>query len=322
MNYFITGVAGFIGSHVAERLLAEGHSVIGIDNFDSFYQRRIKAINLSIAKEYNTFTFHEGDIQDYQFLTSVTHNKGIDAIIHLAAKAGVRPSIIDPIGYQHVNVGGTQNILELARHVGINKVIYGSSSSVYGVNPNCPWKESDHVLQPISPYASSKVSGELLGHVYAELFQIQFIALRFFTVYGPRQRPDLAIHKFVSHIFRGDAIPVYGDGSTARDYTYIDDIVEGIVIATHYTESQYEIFNLGNQRTIHLHRLIEIIEEVMDTKAIIDRQDQQAGDVQITNADISKANLLLGYTPKTDISYGINQFKDWYLNMKKRGIVV
>ncbi len=321
MNYLITGVAGFIGSHLAERLLSNGHSVIGIDSFDGFYAKAIKENNLSAAKSHQSFTLYECDIENYQDVLKVAKDGGIDGIIHLAAKAGVRPSIIDPIGYQNVNVGGTQNMLEIARHCGIQKFIYGSSSSVYGINPNCPWQESDHVLQPISPYASSKVSGELLGHVYAELFGIQFLALRFFTVYGPRQRPDLAIHKFVAKMIKGEVIPVYGDGSTARDYTYVDDIISGIVAALKYSASLYEVFNLGNQRTVQLSQLISVIEEVVGKEPIIDRQGQQPGDVKITNADITKARKLLGYEPNTKIEYGILQFKLWYLEMMKQGLV-
>jgi len=321
MIYLVTGAAGFIGSHLSEALLAAEHDVIGIDNFDSFYSRKIKESNLQPANGHESFTFHEVDIENYEALFNITAKYDISAIIHLAAKAGVRPSIIDPIGYQNVNVGGTQNMLEIARHQNIKKFIYGSSSSVYGINPNCPWKEEDFVLRPISPYASSKVSGELLGHVYSQIFNVQFIALRFFTVYGPRQRPDLAIHKFVAKIINGESIPVYGDGTTSRDYTYVADIVNGIRLALNYEGSQYIIFNLGNQRNISLSDLIMTIEDVVEKKATIDRQKQQPGDVKITNADISKASRLLNYHPETKLRDGIKQFKEWYELMMKEGLV-
>lgn len=248
LNIVVTGGAGFIGSHLIDRLLEEGHTVINIDYFDLFYDESIKRENIKGHLDYNSYTLHEIDIREKDSL-----NKGVpidtDVIVHLAAKAGVRPSIEDPIAYQEVNVAGTQNMLEVAKEKNIKQFVFASSSSVYGENPKVPWKEDDAVLQPISPYASTKVSGELLGHVYSHLYDIRFLALRFFTVYGPRQRPDLAIHKFLKLMSEGKEIILYGDGSTRRDYTYIDDIVDGVMSAIEYKNSKYEVINLGNNQT-------------------------------------------------------------------------
>lgn len=311
MRYLITGGAGFIGSHVGEKLLDLGHEIDVVDNFDPFYDRRIKEQNASMIKQHSRANFYELDIQNYQDLQTRLGLNHYDAIIHLAAKAGVRPSIVDPIKYQNVNVGGTQNILELARHMGIKHIVYGSSSSVYGINPNTPWSEHDNVLLPISPYASSKVSGELLGHVYSQLFNIRFIALRFFTVYGPRQRPDLAIHKFASRIINDEEIPVYGDGSTSRDYTYVDDIVSGVLAAIEYSKSDFEIINLGNSSPLTLSNLILELELSIGKKAKINRLPMQTGDVAKTFADITKARKLLDYYPTTTISDGLAKFISW-----------
>jgi UDP-glucuronate 4-epimerase len=320
MNILLTGCAGFIGSHTCEQLLADGHSVVGVDNFDPFYSRRLKSENLdAIAGQSEScnvpFELIEGDLSDrstYQKIKFQRGSKKVDAIIHLAAKAGVRPSIQDPIGYQEANVIATQNLLEFAREEGIKQFIFASSSSVYGVNPRVPWREDDAVLQPISPYASTKVSGELLGHVYSKLFGIRFLALRFFTVYGPRQRPDLAINKFVRRIDAGEPIPVFGDGSTRRDYTYVKDTVGGIVAALNYRNSGYEVINLGNDQTITLSEMIATIETVVEKKACIDRQPEQPGDVPQTWAEISKARELLGYDPKTKFSDGVRAFYQWH----------
>ena len=247
-------------------------------------------------------------METYQKIDFMNEGRPFDAIIHLAAKAGVRPSIEDPLGYQRANVIATQNLLEFAKKHSIQQFVFASSSSVYGVNPNVPWRENDLVLQPISPYASTKVSCELMGHVYSRLFGIRFLGLRFFTVYGPRQRPDLAINKFVRLINEGKPIPVFGDGTTRRDYTYIDDIISGIIGALHYYKSDYEIFNLGNDQTVTLSELIETIESAMDQKATIDRQPEQPGDVPQTWADISKARNILGYNPCTRIQEGISAY--------------
>ena len=316
MNILLTGCAGFIGSHLLERLLSDGHTVIGVDNFDPFYSRAIKNQNLEhIDSEH--FELIEADLADlptYAKIEFLFEGQSIDAIIHLAAKAGVRPSIEDPVGYQRANVIATQYLLEFAKKHAIKQFVFASSSSVYGVNPNVPWREDDFVLEPISPYASTKVSGELMGHVYSKLFGIRFLALRFFTVYGPRQRPDLAINKFVRLISEGKPIPVFGDGFTRRDYTYIDDIIEGIIGALHYEKSDYEIFNLGNDQTITLAEMIKVIEEVLGKTATIDRQPEQPGDVPQTWADISKSKEELNFNPKIQLKTGIRrQVKDEFL---------
>src|SRR4029453_14268415 len=236
-----------------------------------------------------------------------------DVIVPLAAKAGVRPSIDDPIGYQAVNVDGTQNLLELARELHVKQIVFASSSSVYGVNPRTPWSEDDHVLRPISPYASTKISGELLGHVYSHLYGIRFLALRFFTVFGPRQRPDLAIHKFARLVLEGKAIPLYGDGSTKRDYTYIDDVIQGVCAAIEYTATPYEVINIGNNQTVTLLEMIAGLEEVLDVRATINRLPNQPGDVPETWARVDKARALLGYEPKTSYRDGIVRFAEWLL---------
>ncbi len=293
MKFLVTGSAGFIGSHLAERLLSEGHNVTGIDNFDPFYAKEIKINNLKEAREKDNFDFIEMDIRDNDKLNTLDEN--FDAIVHLAAKAGVRPSIIDPIGYQETNVYGTQNLLEFAKTRDIKQFVYASSSSVYGINPNVPWKETDFVLDPISPYASSKISGELLGHVYSHIHKIRFIGLRLFTVYGPRQRPDLAIHKFTKLILEGKPIPVYGDGTTRRDYTFVTDVVEGLIAALKYNKTNYEIINIGNHKSITLSDLITLIEKTVNKKAIIDRLKEQPGDVSQTWAEITKAKNILNW---------------------------
>ena len=320
MNIILTGCAGFIGSHTCERLLADGHSVVGVDNLYPFYSRALKGANLdAIARRSEScdtpFELIEGDLSDPTTFQKIKFQLGAnkaDAIIHLAAKAGVRPSIQDPVGYQQANVIATQNLLEFAREEAIQQFIFASSSSVYGVNPRVPWREDDAVLQPISPYASTKVSGELMGHVYSQLFGIRFLALRFFTVYGPRQRPDLAINKFVRRIEAGEPIPVFGDGSTRRDYTYVEDTVGGILAALNYRNSDYEVINLGNDHTVTLAEMIATIETVVGKKACIDRQPEQPGDVPQTWANISKARELLGYDPKTKFSDGVAGFHAWY----------
>ena len=310
MNILLTGCAGFIGSHTLEALLQDDHRVIGVDNFDPFYSREIKNQNLCNVGSEN-FTLLEADLADsktYQKIDFKNEGRPFDAIIHLAARAGVRPSILDPLGYQRANVIATQNLLEYAKRHKIKQFVFASSSSVYGVNPNVPWRENDFVLKPISPYASTKVSCELMGHVYSQLFGIRFLGLRFFTVYGPRQRPDLAINKFVRLIKEGNPIPVFGDGLSRRDYTYIDDIVSGIMGALNYDETDYEIFNLGNDQTITLNELIKTIEIEIDRDAIIDKQPNQPGDVPQTWADIDKAKRLLGYLPKTSFPEGIRKY--------------
>ncbi|MDA9589756.1 GDP-mannose 4,6-dehydratase [Opitutales bacterium] len=314
MKILLTGCAGFIGSHTLDRLLADGHQVIGVDNFDPFYDRALKAANIEQHADNPSFDLIEGDLAEQTTYNKINFQLGgsaPDAIIHLAAKAGVRPSIEDPVGYQRANVIATQNLLEFAKEQGIKQLVFASSSSVYGVNPNVPWSEKHDVSGPISPYASTKVSCELLGHVYSHLYGIRFLGLRFFTVYGPRQRPDLAINKFVRLIEAGEPIPVFGDGSTRRDYTYIADIVEGILGALHYDKTIYEVINLGNDQTVTLSEMIETIETVVGKKAIIDRQSEQPGDVPQTWADVSKANQLFGYKPTITFKQGVEKFVEW-----------
>ncbi len=306
----ITGGAGFIGSTLVRSLLKEGHTLIVVDNFDKFYPRTIKEKNIAGFKNDPAVRFIEADIRDAALYEQLKETH-IDTIVHLAAKAGVRPSIADPMGYQDVNVKGTQALLEFARQKKIVQFVFASSSSVYGINKNIPWSEDDPVLQPISPYASTKVSGELLGHAYAHLFGIRFLALRFFTVYGPRQRPDLAIHKFSKSILAGEPITVFGNGSTKRDYTYIDDIINGIRGAIGYDRSMYEVVNLGNNQMISLAEMIATLEEVFGKKAIINGLPEQPGDVPVTCATVKKAKELFGYEPKTSFRDGIQHFKNW-----------
>ncbi|MFK7809939.1 MAG: NAD-dependent epimerase/dehydratase family protein [Saprospiraceae bacterium] len=308
----VTGGAGFIGSNLVDALIAAGWQVTVLDNFDPFYDESIKRTNVSSYINHPNAKLIEVDIRDYKALEeSLTED--YDVMVHLAAKAGVRPSILDPVLYQSVNVLGTQNLLELSKKLGIKQFVFASSSSVYGVNPEVPWSEDDYVLQPISPYASSKISGELLGHVYSKLYGIRFIGLRFFTVCGPRQRPDLAIHKFAKKIMQEEPIPVFGDGSTRRDYTYVKDTVAGIISAMAYEGSEYEIINLGNNRTITLSEMIATIENSFGKKAIINRMDMQPGDVPKTFANIEKAKRLLNYNPTTPFETGIDLFRDWFL---------
>lgn len=306
----ITGAAGFIGSNLINRLLQSGiYQLVGLDNFDNFYSRQQKEKNLAPFISHPDFHFFEGDICNMDDLLALGD---FDVIIHLAAKAGVRPSILNPILYQQVNVDGTQNLLEFARQKNIKQFVFASSSSVYGINENIPWNE-DEKLKPISPYASTKLSCEMLGHVYSHLYRIRFLALRFFTVYGPAQRPDLAIHKFFKAISEGNPIPVFGDGSSSRDYTFVEDTIQGIEAAITYDQSDFEIINLGNHQTVTLSELITAIEKISGKKAMIDRQPEQAGDVPKTYADISKAKRLLNYQPDTSLEKGLISFYEWYL---------
>jgi UDP-glucuronate 4-epimerase len=311
VNFLVTGGAGFIGSHVCERLLHSGHAVWAFDDLNPFYDPRLKEGNLRDLRALGRpFTFVQGDLTDGTALTRLFGNVKFDQVIHLAARAGVRPSLQEPALYQRVNVEGTVNVLEGARLHGVPKVILASSSSVYGVNSKVPFAESDPIFSAISPYAASKLACEALGHVYHRVYGLDVVMLRFFTVYGPRQRPDLAIHKFARLISAGKPIPVYGDGSTARDYTYISDIVDGVIACTQ-RQFGYDVFNLGESQTVRLDRLIELLENALGRKAVIDRQPLQPGDVPITSADISKAQALLGYAPQVKIETGIPLFIDW-----------
>ncbi len=311
MNILVTGAAGFIGSHVCEYFIKQKHTVVGIDNFDPFYSRKIKNLNLEQLILNNNFRFYETDIQDKEALNSIFSSNKIDIVVHLAAKAGVRPSIDSISEYYEVNVNGTVNILESMRNNGVKKLLFASSSSIYGNNVKVPFSENDPVDHPISPYASTKKSGELLCHVYCHLYDFDITCLRFFTVFGPRQRPDLAIHKFTRFIDEGIPIPFYGDGTTSRDYTYIDDIVNGISCALNNLEG-YKIYNLGESRIINLKSLVEMIEKLLGKKALLKMMPLQPGDVTTTNADISKARKEIGYAPKFDIESGICEFINWY----------
>ena len=313
MNFLITGGAGFIGSHVGERLLRAGHSVWAFDDLNSFYDPQFKRRNLrdlqALAKP---FEFCHGDITDRPALDELFSSVQFDQVIHLAARAGVRPSLAEPALYQRVNVEGTVNVLESARLHGVKKITIASSSSVYGRNSRTPFAESDVVTTPMSPYAASKLACESLGHVWHHLYGMDVAMLRFFTVYGPRQRPDLAIYKFARLIQAGKPIPVFGDGSAARDYTFVSDTVDGILACTQ-REFGYEIFNLGESQVVSLSRMIELLEGALGKKAIIDRQPLQPGDVPITYACIDKARRMLGYDPQVKIEAGIQRFAQWIL---------
>jgi len=312
MNFLVTGGAGFIGFHVCERLLKEGHAVWAFDDLNDFYEPEIKRNNIrdlqSLAKP---FTFIHGDLIDPASLDGLVDSVKFDQMIHLAARAGVRPSLEQPALYQRVNVEGTVNLLETARRNNVKKITIASSSSVYGVNSKVPFSEGDPIFTAISPYAASKLACEALGHVYHHVYGMDIAMLRFFTVYGPRQRPDLAIHKFSRLIAAGKPIPVFGDGSAARDYTYVTDTVDGVIACTR-KEFGYDIFNLGESQTVTLSRLIELLEKNLGKRAIIDRQPLQAGDVPITYADIAKARKHLGYNPGIKIEEGIPLFVEWF----------
>ncbi|WP_292009926.1 GDP-mannose 4,6-dehydratase [Chryseobacterium sp.] len=338
MVYLVTGGSGFIGSHLVEQLLKNGHSVINIDNFDNFYNYQIKIKNtlesvghhadfefsdketdiqrlISIVN-YENYSIYYQDIKDKEGIEKILKKHKIDLIIHLAALAGVRPSIERPLEYEAVNIRGTMSLWELCKEFNIKKFICASSSSVYGNNPKTPFTETDNVDNPISPYAATKKSGEILGHVYHHLYDIDMIQLRFFTVYGPRQRPDLAIHKFTQLIIEEQEIPFYGDGNTARDYTYIDDIIDGVTKSITYLEQNskvYEIINLGESEVITLSEMLSTIENTLQKAAIKKVLPMQPGDVQKTNADITKATTLIGYHPATKFQNGIKKFVEWFL---------
>ena len=341
--FLITGGAGFIGSTIAEKLLEQGNKVIVVDNFNDFYDYNRKIRNIleatgnyekvneilensskdekieKLKKIVNSenFVLEYADIRDMGKMDKIFSEYKIDLVFNPAAMAGVRPSLLDPLLYEEVNIKGYMNLLELCKKYGVKKFLQASSSSVYGNNKNVPFKETDIVDFAISPYAATKKSGEVLGHVYHKLYDIDMIQLRFFTVYGPKQRPDLAIHKFTKMILEEKSIPFYGDGNTKRDYTYIDDIVDGILKSMDYlfkNQDVYEIFNLGESRVVSLKEMVETIEKVLGKKAVLDKQPMQPGDVEKTYADISKAKEILGYNPKTNFEDGIKKFVDWYMN--------
>ncbi|HKU76131.1 MAG TPA: GDP-mannose 4,6-dehydratase [Pyrinomonadaceae bacterium] len=312
-NFLVTGGAGFIGSHLVDRLLATGvEKITVVDDFNDFYDPSIKQNNIQDHLKDSRYSIHQVDIRDRDALKKIFAVNNFDCMVHLAARAGVRPSLSEPQLYTETNINGTLNLLELARQHNIKQFVFGSSSSVYGINAKVPFSENDPIRQPISPYAATKGAGELLCHTYSHLYGLRCVCLRFFTVYGPRQRPDLAIHKFAKLISAGKPIPVFGDGTTRRDYTYVDDIIDGVIAAINYDKTNYEVFNLGESRTVELNELISLLENELDAHAIIDRQPPQPGDVPQTFADISKARALLGYDPKTQIEEGLHRFVEWF----------
>ena len=314
-NIVVTGCAGFIGSHLCEKLLSENHNIIGIDNFDPFYDRAVKEQNMSSFLSHQNFIFCEIDLAKFDELSKSLEGKSIDAIVHLAGKAGVRPSIEDPQGYIRANIVATQNILDIMKNKGIKKLAFASSSSVYGNTKETPFHEEQEVSNPISPYAFTKKACELINYTYHSLYGLDIINMRFFTVFGPRQRPDLAIHKFTKLILNREQIPMFGDGSTSRDYTYYEDTVAGIKGAINYlfaNENVYETINLGNNQPVQLTDMISSIEKAAGIKANIKQLPMQPGDVDITFANISKAKSLLGYNPIYSFEEGVKNFVEWY----------
>jgi UDP-glucuronate 4-epimerase len=315
-NILITGGAGFIGSHLVDRLMsAENNHVTVVDNFNDFYDPAIKRANIAAHQGSDRFDLIEGDIADAAAMDALFARSKFDLVVHLAARAGVRPSLEDPLAYEEANVRGTYSLLEAARRNGVNRFVFGSSSSVYGVNSKVPFSEVDPIARPISPYSATKIAAEAACHAFSHLYGLRIVCLRFFTVYGPRQRPDLAIHKFARLISAGKPIPIFGDGTTRRDYTYIDDIIAGVEAAISYDQSLFEVINLGESDTVELRRLVEVIEQALGKRAIVDRQPEQPGDVPITYADIEKARRLLGYNPQTKIEAGIGKFIEWFKHL-------
>jgi len=316
----VTGGAGFIGSHLVDRLLDGGDArVTVVDNFSDFYDPAIKRANIAPYLATENFELVEADIMDSRVMEDLFSRSKFDCVVHLAARAGVRPSLEDPLSYETTNVRGTFNLLEAARRNEVPRFVFGSSSSVYGMNSRVPFSEDDPVASPISPYAVTKIAGEAACHTYSHLYGLRIVCLRLFTVYGARQRPDLAIHKFARLISKGLPIPMFGDGTTRRDYTYIDDIIAGLLAAMKYDRTQFEVINLGESRTVELRRLVELIEQALGKRAIIDHQPQQPGDVPVTFADVSKARRLLGYEPATQIEAGILRFVEWF--QKQSGLM-
>lgn len=318
-TYFITGGAGFIGSSLSKRLLDEGNRVITIDNFCDFYDQKLKENNIEEFQNNSNYKLYRGDIRDRHIIQSIFDENEIDVVMHLAAMAGVRPSIEDPILYQEVNCLGTQNILEEMKLHHISNLVMASSSSVYGNCKEVPFREDMVVDYAISPYAATKKANEVMTHVYHKLFNMNVIMLRFFTVYGPKQRPDLAINKFTRLMLNGEEIPMFGDGSTSRDYTYIDDIVDGICRSCDYVmnhENVYEILNIGSNHPISLKEMIVTIGKVLNIEPNINQLPMQPGDVDRTFADISKAKHLLGYEPQTSFEEGIRKFVQWYIDQR------
>jgi UDP-glucuronate 4-epimerase len=313
----VTGAAGFIGSHLAQKLAQAGYRVVGLDNFDDYYSIDIKKENARIIGQEENFEMIKGDIRDASLLHNLFRIYDFQAVMHLAARAGVRPSVENPLVYQEINIMGTLNLLQACRNSNTAKFMFASSSSVYGMNCASPFKEDANVNGPVSPYAASKASAELFCHTYNHLYKLPMVVLRLFTVYGPRQRPEMAIHRFVGQIDKGEEISVFGDGTANRDYTYVEDIVDGFMGALSYPGNDYQIFNLGSNRTINLSYLIQVIEKALNKPARIKYSDRVPGDVPITMADISKAKSLIGYEPRTSIEEGIKRFVRWYLGIKE-----
>ena len=307
----VTGGAGFIGSHLVERLLEDGRRVVALDNFDEFYDPRIKRRNIEAALENREYGLIEGDIRDSELLDRLFGERGFSAVIHLAARAGVRPSIEDPIVYTSVNLDGTTRLLEACRSHGVDRFLFGSSSSVYGNNDKVPFSESDPVDEPISPYAATKKAGEVLCHAHHHLFGMKIACLRFFTVYGPRQRPEMAIHKFAATMVRGETIEQYGDGLSARDYTHVSDIIDGVMRALERADG-FHIWNLGGSRTIQLGKLIETIGQVFGVEPKVRRLAAQPGDVERTWADTALAKRDLGWEASVALDKGLRDFREWF----------
>ena len=314
MRILVTGGAGFIGSHLVEKLLAEGHNVAILDDFNDFYDPGIKRANVSgVAKD---IVIYDVDLRDGEKVANAFREEKFDVIFHLAARAGVRPSIQEPQLYYDANVAGTLHLLDGARENGVERFIFASSSSVYGAARKIPFSEDEHLTQTLSPYAATKIAGEFLCSTYSHLYKMRIVALRYFTVYGARQRPDLAIHQFTRKIHAGEALDQFGDGTTRRDYTYIDDIIQGSVAALSYDAAMFDVFNLGESDTIQLKDLMSAIEKALSKKAKINRLPEQPGDMRLTCADISKARKLLGYDPKTKFEDGLPKFVDWFLKSR------
>ena len=310
MKILITGAAGFIGSHLCEKLLEDGNTVVGFDNFDPFYERAIKENNLKTSVLNESFKLIEGDIRDSESVKKLFDEHSFEVVVHLAAKAGVRPSIEDPTAYNKVNVLGTLNILEMMKKNDIKRLVFASSSSVYGNSTDVPYKETMNVNNPISPYAATKIAGELLCYNYWHLYKISATCLRFFTVYGPRQRPEMAIAKFVKKAYDGNLISIYGDGSSCRDFTYIEDIIQGVVVSTE-RDLGFEIINIGESETIDLNSLLGLIKELTGCDLKTENLPMQPGDVDKTFANIDKAKRLLDYAPVTSVREGIKQYISW-----------
>lgn len=320
MNILITGGAGFIGSTLADRLLNEGHYIIVADNMNEFYSKKIKKSNISHNHNNKNYKFYRADIEDRRQSKRIFKENKIDCVVHLAARAGVRPSLEQPELYKRTNFLGTQNLLNLSRHFGVKKFVFASSSSVYGNCEEPIFSESFSEYKPISPYAMTKISGEHLCESYARLYNINTTCLRFFTAYGPRQRPDLAINKFATLIKQDKEIPVFGDGTTFRDYTYVDDIVDGIIRAMHYNKNIFDVFNIGGGNPVTLNNLVKTIEAALGKEAKINRLPMQEGDVNKTIADVSKAKELLGFETKTSFDVGIKKFLEWQEEFEKQNI--